>query len=95
MTDITPDFSICLKEKGAQPILRQEYSLDKIDTFLQDAYSIVRSTATDGKRKRSRSLRMPVLCLSLKSFALSARAISPPPLLSADVMQMDRTEHGP
>lgn len=45
MTDITPDFSICLKEKGAQPILRREYDLEQIDTFLQDAYSIVGDTS--------------------------------------------------
>lgn len=41
MTDITPDFSICLKEKGAQPVVRREYDLEQIDAFLQDAYSIV------------------------------------------------------
>lgn len=41
MTDITPDFNICLKEKDAQPVLRKDYDLDRIDAFLQDAYSIV------------------------------------------------------
>ena len=42
MTDITPDFNICLKEKGGQPILKKEYDLNAINTFLQEAYSIVR-----------------------------------------------------
>lgn len=41
MTDITPDFSICLKAKGAQPVVRKEYDSEQIDAFLQDAYSIV------------------------------------------------------
>lgn len=44
MTDITLDFGICLKEKGAQPVVRQEYDLERIDAFLQDAYSIVCTT---------------------------------------------------
>ena len=42
MTDTTPDFSVCLKEKGGQPVVRKEYDLEQIDAFLQDAYSIVR-----------------------------------------------------
>lgn len=41
MADITPDFNICLKAKGAQPVLKREYDLDKINSFLHEAYSIV------------------------------------------------------
>jgi hypothetical protein len=40
MTDVTPDLNICLKDKGAQPVLKQEYDLNRINTFLQEAYSI-------------------------------------------------------
>lgn len=42
MTDITPDFNVCLKEKGSQPVLKRELNIDKIDSFLQEAYTIVR-----------------------------------------------------
>lgn len=41
MADITPDFSICLNSRGAQPVLKREYNLEKINSFLQEAYSIV------------------------------------------------------
>lgn len=44
MTDITPDFNIGLKDRGAQPVLRKEYDLSTINSFLQEAYSIVRDT---------------------------------------------------
>ncbi|KAI6868641.1 hypothetical protein D0864_13954 [Hortaea werneckii] len=40
MTDITPDFNVCLKEKGSQPALKKELNIDKIDSFLQEAYTI-------------------------------------------------------
>jgi syntaxin 18 len=40
MADLTPDFNICLKEKEAQPVVRKTYDLDRINTFLQEAYSI-------------------------------------------------------
>ncbi|KAK3719325.1 hypothetical protein LTR37_004544 [Vermiconidia calcicola] len=40
MADVTPDLNICLQEKGAQPILKREYTLDAINSFLQEAYSI-------------------------------------------------------
>ncbi|KAI7122415.1 snare protein syntaxin-like protein 18/UFE1 [Hortaea werneckii] len=40
MTDITPDFNVCLKEKGSQPVLKRELNIDKIDSFLQEAYTI-------------------------------------------------------
>ena len=40
MADITPDFNICLKQRNAQPVLKREYDLDKINSFLQEAYSI-------------------------------------------------------
>jgi len=40
MADITPVLNICLKEKGAQPIPPKQYDLNKINSFLQEAYSI-------------------------------------------------------
>lgn len=42
MTDITPDFHVCLEGKGGQPVLQSNYDLGKINSFLQEAYSIVR-----------------------------------------------------
>lgn len=41
MTDIVPDFNVCLKEKGGRQVARRTYDLDKINSFLQEAYSIV------------------------------------------------------
>lgn len=41
MTDITGDFNICLKQKGAEPVLPKQYDLQSINAFLQEAYSIV------------------------------------------------------
>ncbi len=41
MADITPDFNICLKKKGAQVVLRKEFDVQRISSFLQEAYSIV------------------------------------------------------
>lgn len=41
MTDITGDFNICLKQKGAEPVLHKQYDLQSINAFLQEAYSIV------------------------------------------------------
>ncbi|KAI7490099.1 hypothetical protein KC351_g824 [Hortaea werneckii] len=40
MTDITPDFNVCLKERGSQPALKRELNIEKIDSFLQEAYTI-------------------------------------------------------
>ncbi|EMC93331.1 hypothetical protein BAUCODRAFT_568173 [Baudoinia panamericana UAMH 10762] len=40
MTDITPDFNICLKGKGASLVLQHQYDFTKINSFLQEAYSI-------------------------------------------------------
>jgi hypothetical protein len=42
MTDITPNFSICLKATGSEPVLRKEFDLQKINAFLQEAYFLVR-----------------------------------------------------
>lgn len=42
MTDITPDFNVCLKGLDAPPVLRAEHDITKINSFLQEAYSIVR-----------------------------------------------------
>ncbi|EMF13848.1 syntaxin [Sphaerulina musiva SO2202] len=40
MTDITADFNVYLKDKGAEPVLPTPYDLQHIETFLQEAYSI-------------------------------------------------------
>ena len=40
MADITPDFNICLKQHKSPPVLKREYDFDKINSFLQEAYSI-------------------------------------------------------
>ncbi|KAF2217768.1 hypothetical protein CERZMDRAFT_31312 [Cercospora zeae-maydis SCOH1-5] len=40
MTDITGDFNVCLKQRGAEPVLPKEYDLRSINAFLQEAYSI-------------------------------------------------------
>lgn len=42
MTDRTPDFNLCLKEKGVPPILKKSYDLQAINSFLQEAHKIVR-----------------------------------------------------
>ena len=41
MADITPDFNLCLQAKGAQPVVKKDFDLDKINSFLHEAYSIV------------------------------------------------------
>lgn len=41
MADITLDFNVCLKEQGATPVLKHAYDLGAINSFLQEAYSIV------------------------------------------------------
>lgn len=40
MTDITADFNVCLKKHDAQPVLHRDYNIERIDSFLQEAYSI-------------------------------------------------------
>ncbi|CAK4024155.1 related to syntaxin 18 [Lecanosticta acicola] len=40
MTEITPDFSVCLQKQGATPVLKREYNLEAINSFLQEAYRI-------------------------------------------------------
>lgn len=40
MTDITADFNICLKKHNVQPIIHRDFDLSRIDSFLQEAYSI-------------------------------------------------------
>lgn len=44
MTDITPDFNLCLKEKSAEPVVRKDYNIEAINSFLQEAYNIVCTT---------------------------------------------------
>lgn len=41
MTEISPAINVCLKERNAPPIVHREYDLQKINSFLQEAYSIV------------------------------------------------------
>ena len=40
MADITPDFNLCLKQHSAQPVLKKEFDVERINSFLQEAYSI-------------------------------------------------------
>ena len=42
MANITPELNICLQRKGAQPVLHREFDTSRIESFLQEAYSIVR-----------------------------------------------------
>ncbi|SMQ50981.1 unnamed protein product [Zymoseptoria tritici ST99CH_1A5] len=40
MTDITPDFNLCLQKHNVPPILHKDYNLQTLNSFLQEAYSI-------------------------------------------------------
>lgn len=40
MTDLTPDFNICLKAKGAELVVKKEYDIKAINSFLKEAYVI-------------------------------------------------------
>lgn len=40
MTDITADFNVCLKKRNAQPVTHHAYNIERINSFLQEAYSI-------------------------------------------------------
>lgn len=44
MTDITPDFNLCLKEENAQLVVQKDYNIEAINSFLQEAYNIVCAT---------------------------------------------------
>lgn len=44
MTDITPEFNICLKNKHAQLVVEKDYNIEAINSFLQEAYNIVHVT---------------------------------------------------
>jgi hypothetical protein len=50
--DITADFNVCLKQKGAQPITKKSYDLKTINSFLQEAYEIVCALTKSVKRHR-------------------------------------------
>jgi len=41
MADITLDLNICLKKKDAPVVLRKDFDVQRISSFLQEAYSIV------------------------------------------------------
>ena len=41
MADITPDFNVCLQRQGSPPAVRREYDVQKINSFLQEAYTIL------------------------------------------------------
>lgn len=43
MTDITPDFNVYLKENNAQLVVQKDYNIEAINSFLQEAYNIVRA----------------------------------------------------
>lgn len=40
MADITADFNLCLKKHNADPVIHHDYNIKRIDSFLQEAYSI-------------------------------------------------------
>lgn len=40
MTDITAEFNGCLKKHEANPVRHHHYNIERIDSFLQEAYSI-------------------------------------------------------
>jgi syntaxin 18 len=40
MADITADLNLCLKKHNANPIVHHDYNIKRIDSFLQEAYSI-------------------------------------------------------
>ncbi|QIX00938.1 hypothetical protein AMS68_006455 [Peltaster fructicola] len=40
MSNITAEFDTCLRAQGSKPTLRQGYDLAKLNTFLQEAYTI-------------------------------------------------------
>ncbi|KAK1067120.1 hypothetical protein LTR12_007506 [Friedmanniomyces endolithicus] len=65
MADITPDFNICLKKKGAQVVLRKEFDVQRISSFLQEAYSI--------------NARIADLIRELRSIRPSYLSTAPPP----------------
>lgn len=41
MTDLTPGFNVILKSRNAPPVIAYRYSIDRLDEFLKEAYSIV------------------------------------------------------
>jgi syntaxin 18 len=40
MADRTTDFNLCLKTHNADPVIHHDYNVKRIDSFLQEAYSI-------------------------------------------------------
>ena len=84
MADITPDFNICLKAKGAQAVLTKEYHVDKINSFMQEAYRIVNTPMYDIDRRSSHESRMPAYKTSPANSAQPALHTSPPLHLPAD-----------
>ena len=42
MTNITPDINAVLRSRGVTPIIAHRYSIDQLDSFLAEAYNIVR-----------------------------------------------------
>lgn len=41
MVDITPQLNVCLSQHGIQPVVEKEFDISRLNTFLQEAYSIV------------------------------------------------------
>lgn len=41
MADITPAFNVALQARDAPPVTAHRYSVDRLDEFLKEAYSIV------------------------------------------------------
>lgn len=84
MTDITPDFNICLKKEGAEPVIKREYDIQAINSFLQEAYNIVCMISKSSKFRSDSALRMPAYQTSLASYDRSDQPISQQHNLHAD-----------
>ena len=60
MSDLLPDFNVCLKKHGAEPVLKARYDFDKINSFLKEAYSIVSFNIISSKAAADITCRMRV-----------------------------------
>jgi len=59
MTDITPDFNVELKQRNATPVLAHRYSIDRLDEFLKEAYTIVCQPVSQYTTRTDVTHRMP------------------------------------
>lgn len=91
MADLTPDFSIYLKQHGAQPIVRKAYDLGKINSFLQEAYSIVCRGICHPSLWSDSLDRMHALQISRANSAPYSHLTSPPLHLHAAAKSLPAT----